>query len=159
MPYGLTIYLDGLMDSRVSACCEYRHQCGMLLGSKTAHFKLVKVEGGTPCYRLVYALDVRANNYKWFTENNMCNNYEVIVVIILLFCRCEIEMNKKYLKEKQDREIEMVLGETSSMQVCPFIKFGNSMVSHNLSSYCLDPVANSIRNNYDSMHVCSTPFT
>ena len=41
------------MDSRVSACCEYRHQCGRLLGSKTAHFKLVKVEGGKPCYRCV----------------------------------------------------------------------------------------------------------
>ena len=53
MPYGLTIYLDGMMDSRVSACCEYRHQCGKLLGTKTAHFKLVKVEGGKPCYRLV----------------------------------------------------------------------------------------------------------
>ncbi len=29
-------------------------------------------------------------------------------------------MNKRYLKEKQDREIEMVLEETSSMQVWLF---------------------------------------
>ena len=58
MPYGLTIYLDGMMDSRVSACCEYRHQCGRLLGSKTAHFKLVKVEGGKPCYRFALLLMV-----------------------------------------------------------------------------------------------------
>ena len=31
-------------------------------------------------------------------NNIMCNNYEVIVVITLLFCRCEIEMNKKLPK-------------------------------------------------------------
>ena len=51
MPFGLTLYVDGVMDCRVSACCEYRHSTGKLLGSKTAHFGLVKVEGGKPCYR------------------------------------------------------------------------------------------------------------
>lgn len=68
MPYGLTIYLDGMMDSRVSACCEYRHQCGKLLGSKTAHFKLIKVEGGKPCYRLVNITThiVQVNNCETF---------------------------------------------------------------------------------------------
>lgn len=53
MPFGLTFYLDGMMDSRVSACCEFRHQCGKLLGSKSSHFRLVKVKGGRPCYRSV----------------------------------------------------------------------------------------------------------
>ena len=66
-------------------------------------------------------------------------------------------MNKKYLKEKQDREIEMVLVETSSMQVWLF-EFGTSMATHDLSSCRLDPVASSIliNNNmhtYDNMHV------
>ncbi len=51
MPFGLTLYVDGMKDCRVSACCEYRHHTGKLLGSKTAHFGLVKVEGGRPCYR------------------------------------------------------------------------------------------------------------
>ena len=49
------------------------------------------------------------------------------MVIDLLFCRCEIELNKRYLKEKQDREVEMVLGETSSVQVYLFIwQYGHS---------------------------------
>lgn len=55
MPFGLTIYLDGLIDSRISACCEYKHQCGNFLGSKSSHFGLVKVEGGKPCYRCTAA--------------------------------------------------------------------------------------------------------
>ncbi len=58
MPFGLTIYVDGMMDCRVSACCEYRHRTGRLLGSKTAQFGLVKVEGGRPCYRCL-AKEVR----------------------------------------------------------------------------------------------------
>lgn len=53
-PLGLSIYLDGMMDTRVSSCCEYRHRCGKMLGSRIAHFKLVKVEGGKPCYRCVH---------------------------------------------------------------------------------------------------------
>lgn len=55
MPFGLTLYVDGMMVCRVSACCEYRHRAGKLLGSKTARFGLVKVEGGRPCYRCLAA--------------------------------------------------------------------------------------------------------
>ena len=52
MPFGLTIYLNGMMDCRISACCEYKHQCGSFLGGKSsAHFRLVRVEDGRPCYK------------------------------------------------------------------------------------------------------------
>ena len=39
------------MDSRVSTCCEFRHKCGKMLGSKSSHFRLVKLKGGQPCDR------------------------------------------------------------------------------------------------------------
>ena len=64
MPFGLTFYLDGMMDYRMSACCEYRHQSGKLLGSKTAHFGLVRVEGGRPCYRCQAVAEKRAMEEK-----------------------------------------------------------------------------------------------
>ena len=41
------------MDSRVSTCCEFRHKCGKMLGSKSSHFRLVKLNGGKPCNRSV----------------------------------------------------------------------------------------------------------
>ena len=52
MPFGLTIYVDRVVDIRLSACCEHKYQCGKLLGSrKTANFGLVKLSGGKPCFR------------------------------------------------------------------------------------------------------------
>ncbi len=39
------------MDVRVSGCCEYRHGPGKMLGQTIAHFKVVSVEGGSPCFR------------------------------------------------------------------------------------------------------------
>ena len=53
MPFGLSIYMDGLVDLRVSTCCEYRHKCGNLLGSRCSHFKLVSMSGGRPCCKYV----------------------------------------------------------------------------------------------------------
>ena len=52
-PFGISIYLDSMFDCRLSTCCEYKHQPGKILGSKTSHFGLVKVEGGTACYKSV----------------------------------------------------------------------------------------------------------
>ena len=51
MPFGLSLYIDGIIDTRLSACCEYKYQAGKLLGGKSAHFKLMKVEGGKPCFQ------------------------------------------------------------------------------------------------------------
>ena len=48
-PFGISIYVDGMIDTRVSVCCEYRHKVGKNLGCKNGHFKLVKVSGGKPC--------------------------------------------------------------------------------------------------------------
>ena len=52
MPFGLSIYMDGVLDIRVSSCCEYRHKAGALLGSKAcSHFRLISMCGGRPCYK------------------------------------------------------------------------------------------------------------
>ncbi|PAA76102.1 hypothetical protein BOX15_Mlig011659g1, partial [Macrostomum lignano] len=50
-PFSLSLYIDGVMDSRVSACCEYKHRTGVRLGSKTGHFGFVSVSEAAPCYR------------------------------------------------------------------------------------------------------------
>lgn len=50
MPFGLSLYVEGLIDCRVSTCCEYKHGPGKLIGPlKQAHFAVVEVEGGSPC--------------------------------------------------------------------------------------------------------------
>ena len=50
MPFGLSLYVEGLIDCRVSTCCEYKHGPGKLIGPpKQAHFAVVDIEGGSPC--------------------------------------------------------------------------------------------------------------
>ena len=50
MPLGLSLYVDGLVDSRLSSCCEYKYNQRLIIG-KSGHFKVIKVEGGKECYR------------------------------------------------------------------------------------------------------------
>ncbi|KAJ7337755.1 hypothetical protein OS493_007908 [Desmophyllum pertusum] len=50
-PFGLTFYIDGMQDIRLSSCCEYKHKPGHVLGGKNGHFQFVVVEGAAPCYR------------------------------------------------------------------------------------------------------------
>lgn len=50
-PFGLTVYIDGVQDIRVSSCCEYKHKPGCKLGGKNAKFVFLGVTGAAPCYR------------------------------------------------------------------------------------------------------------
>ena len=50
-PFGISLYTDGMIDTRLSTCCEYRHKTGRMLGCRSGHFKLVNVSGGKPCYK------------------------------------------------------------------------------------------------------------
>jgi hypothetical protein len=50
-PFGLSMYTEGMIDTRLSVCCEYKHKVGRVLGCKGGHFKLIKVTGGKPCYK------------------------------------------------------------------------------------------------------------
>ncbi|CAH8866222.1 unnamed protein product [Trichobilharzia szidati] len=50
-PFSLTFYVDGTQDTRISACCEYRHRQGVRIGGRNGHFVYLTVEGSFPCYR------------------------------------------------------------------------------------------------------------
>ncbi|CAD5123907.1 DgyrCDS12214 [Dimorphilus gyrociliatus] len=50
-PFSLTFYINGVKDSRISTCCEYKHSVGRHLGCKKGHFGMVSVEGAAPCYK------------------------------------------------------------------------------------------------------------
>lgn len=50
-PYSLSIYLAGILYTRVSACCEYRHRKGTRIGGPQGLFSLVNVKGASPCAR------------------------------------------------------------------------------------------------------------
>ena len=54
---GLTFYLDGLADARVSACCEYRYRPGHGVGG--GHYEWVSVRDATPCFRCQAEIEVR----------------------------------------------------------------------------------------------------
>ncbi|XP_063689903.1 glutamate-rich protein 3-like isoform X11 [Bolinopsis microptera] len=56
-PFGITIYLGSMMDTRLSTCCEYKHKPGHILGGKSGHFALVRVEGCLPCYKCFAHVD------------------------------------------------------------------------------------------------------
>ena len=51
MPFALVIYTGGMIDCRVSVCCEYRHRAGTLLGGRLARFKVEAIAGGSPCFQ------------------------------------------------------------------------------------------------------------
>ncbi|CAH8866221.1 unnamed protein product [Trichobilharzia szidati] len=50
-PFSLTFYVDGTQDTRISACCEYRHRQGVRIGGRNGHFVYLTVEGSFPCFR------------------------------------------------------------------------------------------------------------
>eukprot|EP00800_Vazella_pourtalesii_P001098 TRINITY_DN1092_c0_g1_i10.p1 TRINITY_DN1092_c0_g1~~TRINITY_DN1092_c0_g1_i10.p1 ORF type:complete len:636 (-),score=116.00 TRINITY_DN1092_c0_g1_i10:1401-3308(-) len=59
---GLTFYLSGLVDARLSACCEYRYKQGHRVGGagRTCHYEWVSAKNATPCARC--QADVEVDN-------------------------------------------------------------------------------------------------
>ena len=54
--FGLTLYVKGFIDSRISTCCEYKHRHGVRLGGDRGHFAIISVKGSTPCVKFVFSL-------------------------------------------------------------------------------------------------------
>lgn len=50
-PLGLSLYINGLIDSRISTCCEYKHRHGVRLGGERGHFAIITVDGSKPCLK------------------------------------------------------------------------------------------------------------
>lgn len=55
-PFGLTLYVKGFIDSRISTCCEYKHRHGVRLGGDRGHFAIKSVRGSKPCIKYFQSL-------------------------------------------------------------------------------------------------------
>jgi len=51
-PFALAFYVNGLIDSRLSICCESRYQHNVRIGGKRGLFGIVNVENSKACRRL-----------------------------------------------------------------------------------------------------------
>ncbi|CAF3773595.1 unnamed protein product [Rotaria magnacalcarata] len=58
-PFALALYINGLIDSRISTCCEYRHKRNVPLGGKQGLFSIVDVIGAKPCRNCRYKKNVK----------------------------------------------------------------------------------------------------
>lgn len=61
-PFAVSIYINGLIDSRLSVCCEYKHKLNTRLGSKHGLFALRSVKKSEPCRLYVY-LEILFTNF------------------------------------------------------------------------------------------------
>lgn len=50
-PFSLTIYINSTYDSRISTCCEYKHQLNVKIGGKGGRFAITNVTGSEPCIK------------------------------------------------------------------------------------------------------------
>ena len=50
-PFAIALYINGLINSRISVCCEYKHKHHVRLGSKHGLFGIYKVCNSKPCRR------------------------------------------------------------------------------------------------------------
>ena len=48
-PFALALYINGLIDSRISVCCEYRHRNHIRLGGKYGSFAIDEIRKVKPC--------------------------------------------------------------------------------------------------------------
>ncbi|CAF4582829.1 unnamed protein product [Rotaria sp. Silwood1] len=48
-PFAVALYINGLIDSRISVCCEYKHKHNVRLGSKYGLFGIYNVQKSQPC--------------------------------------------------------------------------------------------------------------
>ncbi|CAF3621989.1 unnamed protein product [Rotaria sp. Silwood1] len=62
-PFGLSLYVKGLIDSRISTCCEYKHRHGVKLGGERGHFAIKSVHGSKPCVKCLYEKQARLKRY------------------------------------------------------------------------------------------------
>jgi hypothetical protein len=52
-PFALALYINGLIDCRVSVCCEYKHKKNVPLGGPSGSFAIANVQKVKPCRRFV----------------------------------------------------------------------------------------------------------
>ncbi|NWS64882.1 ERIC3 protein, partial [Chunga burmeisteri] len=57
-PFSLTFFLNEMQVDRLSCCCEYKHRKHSRLGGRHGYFRILNVEGASPCYRCIIAMDL-----------------------------------------------------------------------------------------------------
>ncbi|XP_077335275.1 uncharacterized protein LOC143981357 [Lithobates pipiens] len=54
--FSASIYINGLIAARISACCEYRYRVGFQQGRRGC-FRITELSGGKPCHRCGFHYD------------------------------------------------------------------------------------------------------
>ncbi|CAF0716915.1 unnamed protein product [Adineta steineri] len=78
-PFGLSLYIKGLIDSRISTCCEYKHRHGVRLGGERGHFAIISVDGSKPCIKCQFEKQARLKKYAQSPKGRDQNGEPVIV--------------------------------------------------------------------------------
>lgn len=83
-PFALALYINGLFDSRISVCCEYKHKHNVRLGSRCGLFGIYDVRKSQPCRMYVcrgecfakenfdFALGVDSNSIRRIFSQQTC---------------------------------------------------------------------------------------
>ncbi|XP_070411325.1 glutamate rich 3-like [Nothobranchius furzeri] len=68
-PFSATFYINGIVATRLSSCCEYRYAPGFQQGRKSC-FRLTWLAGGMPCHRSEFFLLEGTENKRWQRSRN-----------------------------------------------------------------------------------------
>jgi hypothetical protein len=52
-PFALAFYVNGLIDNRLSICCESRYKHNVRIGGKRGLFGIINIEKSKACRRLI----------------------------------------------------------------------------------------------------------
>ncbi len=67
-PFALTLYVNGLIDCRISVCCEYKHKLAIPIGGKKGSFAILNVQGGKPCQTFVEQISFKKKGFISFLK-------------------------------------------------------------------------------------------
>ncbi|XP_039619286.1 glutamate-rich protein 3 [Polypterus senegalus] len=90
-PFSATLFINGIMATRISCCCEYRYNIGYQQG-KRGCFRLMHLSGGKPCYRCAGFKSLKNTSGRRTFENGSlgcCESHPVVEDQ-----RCEKDFNQ-----------------------------------------------------------------
>ncbi|XP_041430887.1 glutamate-rich protein 3 [Xenopus laevis] len=68
-PFSASLYINGLIATRISSCCEYRYHVGFRQGQRGC-FQVTQISGEKPCYRCVESHNLKALHPKEVKDNS-----------------------------------------------------------------------------------------
>ncbi|UJR14309.1 hypothetical protein I4U23_001304 [Adineta vaga] len=79
-PFALALYVNGLVKSRISVCCEYKHKCNVPLDGKHGLFGIYNVQKVTPCLSCQYEREKKKSRKLNLPSTSGRQRYEKSVV-------------------------------------------------------------------------------